>query len=69
MPVASATAERSFSVLKRLKTYIRSTMRNDRLSALGLMHIRRDFAVNLDKAMDVFAASSPAFNFSPEVVQ
>ncbi|CAG2209777.1 unnamed protein product [Mytilus edulis] len=34
MPVASATAERSFSVLKRLKTYIRSTMRNDRLSAL-----------------------------------
>lgn len=57
MPVASATAERSFSVLKRLKTYIRSTMRNDRLSALGLMHIHRDFEVNLDKAMDVFVAA------------
>jgi hypothetical protein len=32
-------------------------MRNDRLSALGLMHIHRDFAVNLDKAMDVFVAA------------
>ena len=57
MPVASATAKRSFSVLKRLETYIRSTMRNDRLSALGLMHIHRDFTVNLDKAMDVFVAA------------
>ncbi|CAC5416168.1 unnamed protein product [Mytilus coruscus] len=50
MPVASTTAERSFSVLKRLKTYIRSTIRNDRLSSLGLMHIHCDFEVNLDKA-------------------
>ena len=39
MPVASATAEMSFSVLRRLKTYVRSTMKNDRLSSLGLMHI------------------------------
>jgi hypothetical protein len=39
MAVASATAEMSFSVLRRLKTYVRSTMKNDRLSSLGLMHI------------------------------
>ncbi|VDI44020.1 Hypothetical predicted protein, partial [Mytilus galloprovincialis] len=32
--------------LKGLKTYIRSTMRNDRLSALGLMHIHRDFQLD-----------------------
>jgi hypothetical protein len=30
MPVASATAEMSFSVLRHLKTYVRSTMKNDR---------------------------------------
>jgi hypothetical protein len=47
MPVASATAEMSFSVLRRLKTYLRSTMKNDRLSSLGLMHINRDFEVDL----------------------
>ena len=39
MPVASATAEMPFNVLRRLKTYVRSTMKNDRLSSLGLMHI------------------------------
>jgi hypothetical protein len=41
MPVASATVEMPFSVLRRLKTYVRSTMKNDRLSFLGLMHIFR----------------------------
>ena len=39
MPVASATAEMPFSVLRRLKTYVRSAMKNDWLSSLGLMHI------------------------------
>jgi hypothetical protein len=46
MPVASATAEMSFSVLRRFKTYVRSTMKNDRLSSLGLMHINEDFEVD-----------------------
>ena len=39
MPVASATAEMSFSVLRLLKTYVRSTMKYDMLSSLGLMYI------------------------------
>ena len=56
MPVASAIAEMSFSVLRRLKTYVRSTMKNDRLSSLGLMHINRDFEVDLHKAMEVFVS-------------
>ena len=33
MTVASATVERSFSVLRCLKNYVRSTMKNDRLSS------------------------------------
>ena len=58
MPVTSATAERSFSVLRRLKTYVRSTMNNDRkLSSLALMHIQRDFSVDLDKAMEKFVST------------
>jgi hypothetical protein len=43
MPVASATTERSLSVVRCMKTYARSTMKNDRLSSLGLLHIPRDF--------------------------
>ena len=33
---------RSFSTLKRLKTYLRSTCGNERLTSLALMHIHRD---------------------------
>ena len=54
MPVTSTTAERSFSVLRRLKTYVRTTMNNDRLSSLALMHIHRDFSVDLVKVMEKF---------------
>ena len=57
MPVTSATAERSFSVLRRLKTYVRSTMNNDRLSSLALMQIHRDFSVDLDKVMEKFVSA------------
>jgi hypothetical protein len=57
MPVASATAERSFSVLRCLKPYARSTMKNDRLSSLGLVHIHRDFEVDLYKSMEVFVSA------------
>jgi hypothetical protein len=49
MPVTSTTAERSFSVLRRLKTYVRTTMNNDRLSSLALMHILAFFAVQATK--------------------
>jgi hypothetical protein len=57
MPVASVTAEMSFSVLRRLKTCDISTMKNDRLSSLGLMHIHRDFEAELYKAMEVFVSA------------
>ena len=57
IPVASTTAERSFSVLRCLKNYVRLTMKNDRLSSLGLVHIHRDFEVDLYKAMEVFVSA------------
>ena len=57
MPAASATAKISFSVLRRLKTCVSSAMKNDRLSSLGLMHIHRDFEVDLYKAMEAFVSA------------
>ena len=57
MQVASATAEMSFSVLRRLKNCDSSTMKNGRLSSLGLMHIHRDSEVDLHKAMEVFVSA------------
>jgi hypothetical protein len=48
LPVTSATAERSFSKLKLIKSYLRSTMTNERLSGLALISIERGLAENID---------------------
>ena len=45
LPVTSCSSERSFSTLKRIKTYSRSTCGNERLTSLALMHIHRDVPV------------------------
>ena len=41
IPVTSASAERSFSKLKLIKNYLRSTISQDRLSSLALLNIER----------------------------
>jgi hypothetical protein len=57
MPVASATVEMSFSVLRCLKDYLRSTIKNIRLSSLGLVDIHRNYEVDLYKEMEVFVSA------------
>ena len=39
VPVTTATAERSFSALKRLKTFVRSSMTQARLNNLLMMYV------------------------------
>ena len=46
--VSTAGAERSFSKLKLIKTYLRSTMGEERLSGLSLISIEREIAECLD---------------------
>ena len=41
LPVTTCTAERSFSVLRLVKTQLRSTMDNDRLSGLALLSVHK----------------------------
>ena len=48
LPVASATSERTFSTLRRLKNYLRSTMKQDRLNNCLLMHCRKSITDTLD---------------------
>ena len=48
LPVTVASGERSFSTLKRLKTYMRSTMAQDRLSALATISIEHEVQQTLD---------------------
>ncbi|XP_050066091.1 zinc finger MYM-type protein 1-like [Aphis gossypii] len=57
IPVTSATAERSFSKLKLIKSYLRSTMAQQRLSDLSVLRIENEKIRSLDINMlvDKFA--------------
>ena len=61
IPVTSATAERSFSVLKRIKTYLRATMGQERLTHLAVLSIERELSksIDLDLVIDRFRAMHP----------
>lgn len=49
IPSSVASAERSFSALKRIKDVLRSTMCQDRLSSLGLLSVETELARKLNK--------------------
>ena len=42
MPATNAVSERSFSALKRVKTYLRSTTGDSRLNHLMMVHVHKD---------------------------
>ena len=48
MPATNATSERSFSALKRVKTFLRSSMKQARLNHLMLLHVHKDLTDGLD---------------------
>ena len=48
VPMASATADRSFSALRKLKNYLRTTMTQKRLNHLIVMHIHKERTDQLD---------------------
>ncbi|KAL4148283.1 hypothetical protein QTP88_002559 [Uroleucon formosanum] len=49
IPTNSASCERSFSCLRRLKTYLRTTMGQSRLNSLGILQIERERSSLIDK--------------------
>ena len=67
IPTASCSAERSFSALRRLKTYLRSAMGQQRVSNIALITIERAYAnsvVNndIDRIIDIFGRRNISFN-------
>jgi len=57
LPVSSATAERSFSRLKLIKTFLRSTITEEKLSNLAILSIEKCTAekIDFDKVIETFA--------------
>ena len=61
LPVTTCETERSNSQLKLLKTYLRSTMTNERLSALAVIKVHRSMVedLNFDQLVLTFANKHP----------
>lgn len=57
LPISSATYERSFSAMRRVKTWLRSTMIQERFTNLSIIHIERNISNNIDteKILNNFA--------------
>ena len=47
-PITPCTAERSFSTARRFKTWLRSTLRNQRFNSLAILNAYKIFADKLD---------------------
>ena len=58
MPMSTATPERTFSSLKRLKTYLRNSTSETRLNGLALMSVHRDINVDPEEVLTQFSKSS-----------
>ena len=48
MPATNAASERSFSVLRRIKSYLRSTMTQQRLNHLMILNINKEALDEMD---------------------
>ena len=48
MPASNATSERSFSALRRVKSYLRATMAQSRLNHLMVLHVHKERTANLN---------------------
>ena len=58
-PLTSCEAERSISGLRRLKTYLRSTMTGERMNGLALLAVHRCISVSVKETIDAFASKQP----------
>ena len=58
IPVTTCTCERSISGLRRVKTWMRNTMTEDRLNSLCLILFNRGVIIDIEKVIDKFDAAN-----------
>ena len=61
LPISAASSERSFSALRRIRTWVRNRMTQGRLTHLALMHVHKDIVDKVDivELMKVWAKKTP----------
>lgn len=63
LPVTTSSVERSFSTIKRLRSYLRNSTGQDRLSSLALMTVHRDIEVNIPQIINKFTQRNRRLSF------
>ena len=59
LPVTSCECERSFSAMRRYRTWLRSNMKTERLTALTIMNVHREVEVDYEKIVQLFLRLRP----------
>ena len=59
VPVTTCECERSISALRQMKTWLRSTIINERLNGLAQMHINDNITIDIDEVNNTFARQNP----------
>ena len=67
LPVTSAEAERSFSLLRRLKKYMRSTMSEECMGDLGVIAMHYGERIPCDEICKEFVQQNPRRLFKPSL--
>ncbi|CAI6375957.1 unnamed protein product [Macrosiphum euphorbiae] len=58
LPVTTASGERSFSTLRRIKTYLRNTTGQNRLNGLSMLNIHRDIIITPEEIVNEMGKTS-----------
>src|SRR6218665_1461463 len=63
LPLTSCSAERCFSAMKILKTRLRSTMSDERLSGLAMVYIHKDTDISIESVINNFSLANRKLDF------
>jgi len=63
LPVTVASVERSFSTLKRLKSYLRNSTGEYRLNGLAHLSIHREIPIKSSEVVDIFSEKNRKLMF------
>jgi len=53
--VSTSSAERTFSTLRRLKSYLRNSCSEYRLTGLALLSVHRSISINIEEIINIFS--------------
>ena len=64
LSVTTCTCEQSFSSMRRLKTYTRSTMISERLNGIAFLQVHQEIVPDIEKVSDLFAVTNRSLIFT-----